>query len=135
VTTIGIAGVAVATFLPWVRSGEVERNSYEVARSAERLDLVDGFLQRALVVSWYLVPLACALVLLALARDAQRVAASVGLAVALLVSMVATLLAASTLDTAAGPIAALVAAVASVAGSVIVLVETHQRPAGTPGGT
>lgn len=48
--------MAVASFLPWARSGRASRDSYEPVRAAERLDIVTGA-AATLAEGWYLVAL------------------------------------------------------------------------------
>jgi hypothetical protein len=57
--------VVVAGFLPWVHSGEVDRNAFQVARVADHLDLARGAVQEAGIVVWYCVPFLAALAVLA----------------------------------------------------------------------
>jgi len=72
IVTVGTAAILVGGFGPWVRSGRAWRNSYELVRTADRLGLVGEGAQRALAVSWYLVPLLCGLTLAAIALERPR---------------------------------------------------------------
>jgi hypothetical protein len=63
----GAAIVAVAAFLPWGGSGEVDRSSYQLARLADRLGIVGARWQQVLLVVWVLVPFVAALALLSAA--------------------------------------------------------------------
>jgi hypothetical protein len=51
-----LASLGVA-FMPWLRTGQARRTAFALARSADALGFVDSPLRRALVVSWYLLPL------------------------------------------------------------------------------
>ena len=55
-SVVGTVAVAVASFLPWARSGRASRDSYELVRAAERLDIVTGT-AATLAEGWYLVAL------------------------------------------------------------------------------
>ncbi|MGI8759255.1 MAG: hypothetical protein ACR2K0_08095 [Acidimicrobiales bacterium] len=55
----GVLGVLVASFLPWARSGNASRTSYELVATAQRLDVVSGP-GATLVRGWYLLPVAAA---------------------------------------------------------------------------
>jgi hypothetical protein len=55
----GLIVVVVGTFLPWLRSGTVTRDSYASDSALRRLLHVDGFLA-ALLEAWPFVSLACA---------------------------------------------------------------------------
>ncbi len=72
---VGCAGVLVVAFLPWARSGERERHSFDLLRSADRLDLIEGVPQRAAQVGWLLMPVAVGIVVYALASGHRRTAA------------------------------------------------------------
>jgi lipopolysaccharide export LptBFGC system permease protein LptF len=85
---------ALAGFLPWLRSGQRERDGFELVDAARSLDVLDAGWQRALAVAWYLVPLTAALSCLALLLRRRRTAAGlavgagvVGVAVTLVVEL------------------------------------------------
>jgi hypothetical protein len=89
----GASVVAAAAFLPWGGSGRVDRSSYQLARLADRLEIVGSRWQEVLLVVWVLVPLAAALALLcaALSRPAPvlvlvPVVAAIGIVAAVVVS-------------------------------------------------
>ena len=54
----GGAIALVGTFLPWMRSGERRRTSYDLSEIARRLDLATNVASRAAVAIWPAVPLA-----------------------------------------------------------------------------
>lgn len=68
---LGIVVTAGGTFLPWLRSGAVNRDSYEVVALALRLGIADGALARGALACWSAVPIICAVgcVLFALRFD------------------------------------------------------------------
>jgi hypothetical protein len=53
-------GVAVGAFLPWGFSGKADRSGFELARTAERLDLVDTPILRLMVNAVAVLPLLAA---------------------------------------------------------------------------
>lgn len=55
---VGLVLIVVGTFLPWLRSGRVLRNSYETDGAIKRLLAPDGIAHAALVL-WPVVSLAC----------------------------------------------------------------------------
>ena len=68
-----------ASLLPWVRTGNRERSSYELLAAARRLEVLDGDVEHALLVAWRFLPLVVALGWLALAIGRTRVAGAAGL--------------------------------------------------------
>ncbi|MEU6641605.1 hypothetical protein ABZ863_03560 [Saccharomonospora sp. NPDC046836] len=60
VSTLGLLVGAAGTFLPWLRSGTVERNSYQVAGLVEHFALLDNAFAAATLAVWVAVPLCCA---------------------------------------------------------------------------
>ena len=61
------AAVAAVALLPWHRSGEVVRSGFELARVADNLGVVTSAPRRGLLTALFLLPMAAALVLLAVA--------------------------------------------------------------------
>jgi hypothetical protein len=59
-TVLACVAALVAAFLPWLRTGDARRSAYALARSADALGVIDSPLRRALLVSWYLLPLVVA---------------------------------------------------------------------------
>lgn len=55
-TVAACIAVVVAALLPWMKTGEVRRSAFALARSADALGFIDSPLRRTLVVSWYLLP-------------------------------------------------------------------------------
>lgn len=87
VLSVAAVGLCVAVvFLPWARSGSVDRSGYELLGSAQRAGLVTASWARALAAAAYLLPtLAAATVaawLLARRRVALAVAALTGIVLA-----------------------------------------------------
>lgn len=91
VLAVLLLGSIASTFAPWLRSGESRRSSYEVVRTADRLELLGPVARSVGRFAWATLPLAASLALLALARERRAVAG----ALALWVAAVEGLLAAS----------------------------------------
>ena len=64
--SVGGTIALLGSFLPWLRTGERERTSYDLSGLARRLEVATGPLERAAVTAWPAVPfvLLCAVVLL-----------------------------------------------------------------------
>jgi hypothetical protein len=85
VGAVGLVLIVVGTFLPWLRSGRVLRNSYETDGAIRRLLAPDGLAHGALAV-WPAVSLSCAAVIALYMLGAR----ATGLALAVVTSLVAT---------------------------------------------
>ena len=72
---IALAG----SFLTWVISGLARRNSYAAVQSARRIGVVPDGPWQALLLSWFLLPFAVAVVAFALAIGHRRLAVTAGL--------------------------------------------------------
>ena len=57
VTVVMCLATLVSAMVPWLKTGETRRSAFALARSADALGFIDSPLRRALVVSWYLLPL------------------------------------------------------------------------------
>lgn len=97
---VGLAVAAAgAAFGPWVRTGRVTRSGFELARSAERLDVVDGTLAPLLLAIWFCVPLLAAVSFTAAAFRHRRMASVSAAVAALFVLKVAVVVMRSPLET------------------------------------
>jgi hypothetical protein len=76
---LGCAALLVIASLPWVYSGERDRNSFALVRSADRLDLTDGLVHRAAQLGWLLMPAMVGVVVIAVALHRRTLAALGGL--------------------------------------------------------
>ena len=56
---VGVSGTGIASFLPWARSGDRLRDSYELVAVVGRLELLPSILARPYL-AWYFLPL-CAI--------------------------------------------------------------------------
>ncbi len=72
----------LVALLPWAHSGERDRSSYQLLRSADRLDLIEGVGQRAMQVGFLMLPLLVGVVVVALALHHRRIGAMAALLVA-----------------------------------------------------
>lgn len=61
-TVAGSIAALAGALLPWLRTGQARRSAFALARSADALGFVDTPLRRTLVILWYLVPFATAVV-------------------------------------------------------------------------
>ncbi len=78
---VALAATVASTFLPWVRTGTRERNSYQLIAAARRLHVLEGTLERLAAPGWFFVPFLAALSVLALATGRPRLASGLGVAV------------------------------------------------------
>jgi hypothetical protein len=78
----GCLCVAIGAFLPWARSGRVDRTSFGLVAAAQRLGVLDQP-AAALAKAWFAVPAAAAVVWLAAALRRDRLARVLGTVVAL----------------------------------------------------
>jgi hypothetical protein len=89
--SLGAAGIVllvVGTFLPWLRSGQVQRNSYKTGGDLQRILGTHGLVHAALTV-WPFLALATAAVVAVFVVGLRRTAAGVGLLLAIAVGGVA----------------------------------------------
>jgi hypothetical protein len=122
VMLVGIVGEAAAGFLPWLRTGERERNGYELIDAARTLDVLDSAVVRIMALAWFVVPLAAALCCLAVLLQAPRVAAALAIATGLLGAGFALRVELTPLPALSGAHLTLAAAVAVVVGGTLELV-------------
>lgn len=139
VGVVGLVTAVVGTFLPWLRSGSVTRDSYEVLalRGFAGLDTATGDVVRVVWVG--LTPLAVCCAVLGLAR-LRRIAAWGALLFGTIAGTVAALAAVQGGNEGAlvgisltGPVVTLCGAVLGIAGAITVLT-ANTRTAISPGG-
>lgn len=117
-----------ATFLPWGRSGQTRRNSYELVHVAVRFEILSPGLER-LTPLWYLVPAAAGAAWLAASLRRPRLAATLCLVVGLLSVVAATLTKQSPLAAEVGVgIAQAAGIVATLAGLTRLTMTTRSTP-------
>lgn len=80
VAVLAASAAVIGSFLPWARSGQTSRTSYELIGVAERLDVLDGGWARLAAV-WLLVPVATGSAWLALSFSRLRLAATLAASV------------------------------------------------------
>ena len=127
---LGLVVVVIGTFLPWLRSGSVDRNSYAVGGAVRRLLPVHGAAEAALS-AWPFVGLLCAtaigLILFGLVRTGAAVAAATALVCAVVSAWVLTTSGQGVIRRAAlGPSTTLAGAVITVL-AVITCFAPHAR--------
>ncbi|PXY22397.1 hypothetical protein [Prauserella muralis] len=84
----GLLTAVAGTFLPWLRSGAAERNSYQAVGIAEQLVLRDDALAGALLRAWLTVPLLAVACVGLLVLGWRRTGAALAAVLALLVGTV-----------------------------------------------
>jgi hypothetical protein len=115
--TASMALLVVSLFLPWARSGEVERSSFDLAHSARRLDL--GFPWEAPVaVVWFVLPLLAGLSIVLVALRRRRWGAIAGIVVGAVAAILAAAALWSSLDTSVGPLLALPVGLLAISASI-----------------
>lgn len=91
VVTAGLAVAVAGTFLPWLRSGTVERDSYQVAGVVDHFDLLDNVFATAALKSWIALPLLATGCVLLLVLRRLRTGAALAGALAIIVGTVSVL--------------------------------------------
>lgn len=127
----GLVVLVVGTFLPWLRSGQARRNSYQAGGALQRLLGVHGILDSA-VSAWPFVGLLCAATIAIYAVGFRRCAALLALIVALFtgaVALAALWVGGNRLMRAAalGPTVTLVGALAVLAAATLLLTSSRVR--------
>jgi len=119
VLVAGAALVVLGAFLPWVISGSATRSSFATVRSADRLGVVPDGVALALLRSWYLVPLAAAIIPVAVVLGRRRLALITAVALAGVAAVVAGLVIHASPSTGAGPAVSLAGSATLLAGTAI----------------
>ncbi|MFC4003436.1 hypothetical protein ACFS2C_16685 [Prauserella oleivorans] len=91
VSSLGLVVAVTGSFLPWFRSGEVERNSYQAAGLVDRFALLDNPFATGALAAWGAVPLLCALCVALFATRLLRVGATTTVLLAIVVGTVSLL--------------------------------------------
>ena len=119
-TVAASVGVLIGSFLPWLRSGNRARSSFELISAARGLGLIEGWQVRALTALWYFIPLLVAVTWTASALRRDRLVAAAGALVGAC-ALAAGILAVSFIRPDIGPIVSIGAgAVAALASLVLV---------------
>ncbi|HKN96310.1 MAG TPA: hypothetical protein VJX10_04260 [Pseudonocardiaceae bacterium] len=139
VAVAGLAILVLGTFLPWLRSGDVLRDSYQSVGALRTLVEGTGF--GVLLNAWLMVIPACVVCVALYALRLRRVSAGLGVVVALAVGVAAGLVVAQGDDpgaligaASAGPAVTLAGATAVLVGAIAVLAGPRGGQAGTRGG-
>lgn len=88
---LGLLALVVGTFLPWLRSGSVLRNSYQTVGIARRLTPLGDGVQGVLTAAWPAVGIAAALCAALYVVGARRISAVAVVLLCAIVGTVATL--------------------------------------------
>jgi hypothetical protein len=126
VTVAAALVVVMAAFLPWGRSGEADRSSFELVQAADRLGVLTGR-TRHLAVAWYLLPALVALLWIAATLRRPVAVAALGLAAGGLAVAGAAVVLASPLKIGPGVPIAGAAGVAAVAGALLHAADRERR--------
>lgn len=97
VLTVALVILCTGMGLPWTRSGSRDRNAFEVARTADALGVVGAPWDTFVFITWFSVPLLCAVTLL-IAASGRMSSILVGLAAAVLAGGGAMMVLMSPLD-------------------------------------
>lgn len=142
VATAGLTVLVIGTFLPWLRSGTVLRDSYQSAGALR--GLVSGLNAQAGAVlgAWPVVIPCCAVCVAGYAVGLRRTAAVAGLVISLIVGTAAGVVAVQPDATDSvvgpahtGPVVTLVGATIMVAGAISVVICPRAARWGTGGGS
>lgn len=142
VATTGLAVLVIGTFLPWLRSGSVLRDSYQSAGALR--GLVSGLNAQAgtLLAAWTVIIPCCAVCVAGYALGLRRTAAVLGLIVSIVVGTAAGLVAVQGSAASGvigpvttGPVVTLVGATIVLAGAIIVVICPRAGRLGTGGGS
>lgn len=120
----GLVLIVVGTFLPWLRSGRVLRNSYQADGAIRRLLAPDGLAHGALAV-WPAVSLACAAAIALYTLGGRGLGLALGLMTALVAAAVG--IGALTAPTLASVSVAPIGPVVTVLGSALTLLAVTLR--------
>jgi hypothetical protein len=122
-------GVEVAAaFLPWVRTGERERNSFELIGVARRLHVLQSAWEQPASAAWYFVPFVVALALVAAAIGRRAVAGALLAVAGLAGALVGLAVAGAPLGVLPGLRVTIVSAVgAGAAGVAVLALEVRRR--------
>ncbi|SFB57848.1 hypothetical protein SAMN05216266_12169 [Amycolatopsis marina] len=128
-TSAGLAVTVLGSFLPWLRSGNVTRNSYESAGLADHFALVDNDFLVVTLRTWIAIPALGALCVALIAVRLDRSAGVLTLAVSALAGTPAGILTVQASDPAglvgiapAGPITSLAGSIIALIGALGILV-------------
>lgn len=128
-TSAGLAVIVLGSFLPWSRSGNVPRNSYESAGLADHFALVDSDFLAVTLRAWIAIPALGALCVALLVVRLDRTAGALSLIVSTLAGTPAGILAVQASDPAglvgiapAGPITSLAGSIIALIGALGILV-------------
>lgn len=130
---LGLAVIVLGTFLPWLRSGTVLRDSYESVGALRTL--VEGGVLTTLLTAWLFVMPACGLCVALYALRLRRLAAMLGCVVSAMVGTVAALVVVQGTDpgaligaSAIGPAVTVAGATTALVGAIAVMASPWGGP-------
>ncbi|HEX3779091.1 MAG TPA: hypothetical protein VHX38_05460 [Pseudonocardiaceae bacterium] len=139
-TALGLLVLLAGTFLPWLRSGSVSRDSYQSVSALRGLPSPPTGAENALLYSWLAVIPLCAICIALYALNLRRPSAVVACLASLLV-VVASIIAMTRPDASGsvgfspiGPTVTLAGAALALIGGIIVIREPRAREVSTSGG-
>jgi hypothetical protein len=113
IAVLSCLAALAATALPWLRTGNASRSAFALARGADALGFIDTPGRRALLVSWYLLPLSTAAAWTAGALRRPAIVATLAALIGVM-SIAAGSLVLAWVRVEAGPLAAIVAGAAAL---------------------
>lgn len=118
---VGVAasiGVVASSLLPWVRTGEVTRSGFALARTLRDAGLADVRFVRPLLIVWFVLPLLGTGAWAALAFVRVRAAALLAVATACVGAMIAAAVLASPVESEIGPPLCIASSVLALVGAL-----------------
>lgn len=123
----GTASIVGGALLPWVATGERQRNSFEIVRAGHALGVLDGRLEELAGQAWYLLPLVGALTVCGLAAGFRRAAAGLGAVAGLAAMVMALVVRATSLPTRPGIGVTMGAAALAISGAALTAGRTKEQ--------
>jgi hypothetical protein len=132
-SVLGVLIVVIGSLLPWVRTGERTRSSYELAALADRLGVLPSGAATVAVRGWVLVPLLAAATVAALALGRTTIGGFLALVTGLYAVVLAWLVETSRLKTDVGGPMSIAGGIIAILGGIALVVSgvTSARQAGT----
>ena len=124
---VGSTTAAISQFLPWTRIGAASRTSFSLLRSADRLGFIDGQIATILYTLWFIIPVAAALAICAVALEWTKTAIALAVVTVGVVGSTALFLTVSRLPSLVGPQIGLAALAITVVSWVALAISTIVR--------
>lgn len=140
ITAAGLLTSGVGGFLPWVRSGTVSRDSFELAGVLDRHGQEVNALLSVVLSVWIVVPLGCALCIAAYLLGRPRPAAVLSIMISLIAGTVGVLadvvgdgVSGTVVAVSAGPVTTAAGSGIALLGALGILLATWRRPPSATG--